>query len=137
MQDRADDARLCHAGECLLAGQHFVQDRAEREDVGARVGLAAVELLGCHVLQRAENLSGGGERAHFGRHAGYTGVTRRAPRVDGIAGRLREAEIQEGGAAAGQHDVGGLEIAMHHAVAVRVVERVGELNRDGQRLRHR
>ena len=33
-----------------------------------------------------------------------------------------------------QHDVGGLEIAMRDALAVRLVERVGDLDRDLQRL---
>ena len=42
-------------GERLLPGHHLVEHAAEREDVGARVGLAALELLGRHVLERAED----------------------------------------------------------------------------------
>ena len=38
-----------------VAGQHFVKQRAEREDVGARIHLLAAQLLGRHVGQRADH----------------------------------------------------------------------------------
>jgi hypothetical protein len=41
--------------ERLHAADHFVENRAERKDVGARVGLFAANLFGRHVLQRANN----------------------------------------------------------------------------------
>ena len=39
----------------FLPGDHLVHDGAEREDVGAPVGLDAVELFRRHVLHRAED----------------------------------------------------------------------------------
>ena len=41
-------------GTRMRAGEHFVQERTEREDVAARVRLLAVQLLGRHVLQRPD-----------------------------------------------------------------------------------
>ena len=50
------------------------------------------------------------------------------------AAQLREAEVEQLGAALRQHDVRGLQIAMRDPRAVRLVERVGDLDRDLQRL---
>jgi len=38
-----------------VAGDRFVEERPERKDVGSRVGVAPFELLGRHVLERAEH----------------------------------------------------------------------------------
>ena len=55
--------------------------------------------------------------------------------VDCTAARgLRQAEVEQLRARSGEHDVAGLQIAMHDAGAMRRVERLGDLNRDGQRL---
>ena len=43
--------------------------------------------------------------------------------------QLRQPEVQQLRAGLRQHDVGGLEIAMDDALAVRLVERVGDLER--------
>ena len=43
------------AGERFLAGRHLVEHRAEREDVRPRVARLALELLGRHVLDGAED----------------------------------------------------------------------------------
>ena len=48
------DAWLAPAN-AFLPGRHLVEHGAEREDVGARVGLLALELLGRHVLERPED----------------------------------------------------------------------------------
>ena len=49
-------------GERRLAGQHLVEHRAERVDVGPRVEIVlAGGLLGAHVLRRAETHAGLGE----------------------------------------------------------------------------
>ena len=47
---------------------------------------------------------------------------------------FREAKIEQLRAARRQHDVGGLQIAMDDPVAMRVVERAGDLDRVRQRL---
>ena len=54
-ENRRDQARLALAFERLASRRHLVDQRAEREDVGARVGVLAFELLGRHVLERAED----------------------------------------------------------------------------------
>ena len=46
-------ARLAFEGRAPR--QHLEQHRAERKDVGACVGFEALDLLGRHVLKRAEN----------------------------------------------------------------------------------
>ena len=59
---------------------------------------------------------------------------RRRRRVFGRQ-RLRQAEVENlDGAVVREHDIRGLEVAVHDAVLVRCLERVGDLPRDGQRL---
>jgi hypothetical protein len=53
--DAGNDASLTASFESTASGDHFVQDQAEAEDIGARVGLPALELLRRHVLERADN----------------------------------------------------------------------------------
>ena len=46
-----------------LAGEHLVEDHAQRIDVGAMIDLKRVlDLLGGHVLRRADNLTGACQR---------------------------------------------------------------------------
>ena len=56
-----------------------------------------------------------------------------APSPAGSA-TLRQAEVEELRSRLRQHDVAGLEVAMDDARAVRLVERVGDLRADPQRL---
>ena len=49
-------AWLC-PGKGALPRRHLVDDRAEREEIGARVHGASFELLRRHVLQRAHQTS--------------------------------------------------------------------------------
>ena len=65
-QDGADERGLTAPFEGPLAGQHLVEDRAEREDVGARVSDRAFQLLGRHVLERPEDRALLGQRPRFG-----------------------------------------------------------------------
>ena len=55
LQNRAEQARARLAFERRAAGEHLEQQRAEREDVGARVGLEPFDLFGRHVLKRPED----------------------------------------------------------------------------------
>ena len=54
-EDRRNHGRIAVMRERALARGHLVKDHAEREDVGAGIGVAAFELLRRHVAQRAQN----------------------------------------------------------------------------------
>jgi len=124
-EDGGSHAELALAPESALASEHFVEDRAERKDVTAAVEFLAFDLLGRHVLDRANDgavLSGG-----------RTGGGERGGAGESDCG-LREAEVQELGAGFGEHDVAGLQIAVHDAAAVSFVERVGDFGANFQNL---
>ncbi|MDO8795479.1 MAG: hypothetical protein Q7J25_12760 [Vicinamibacterales bacterium] len=122
IDDRGDQARLAAALERLSPGDHLVQERAERKDVGARVGVPRLELLGRHVLKRPQDRAVGRQRLLDRRHhrRARGGPTRRA--------HLRQTEVEQLRALFRQHDVGRLEVAMDDALAVRAAERVGDLD---------
>ena len=88
LQDSRDQARLTLPREGLLARHHLVDDRAEREDVRAGVSLFPLELLGSHVLQRAED----------GAFARQPRTLRRQPRHPDLATdrlQLRQPKVEE------------------------------------------
>jgi hypothetical protein len=108
------------------AGGGFVKDRAQSEDVGAGIGIASLQLLRCHVLQRPDDLLLPCEHG-FGRI------------LRGHRGRrhcLRQPEVQQLRSRAGQHDVRRLQVAVDDALPVCLVEGIGNLNRDLQNLRY-
>ena len=101
--------------------------RAEREDVGTRVGWRALHLFGRHVLQRADDRAlcrgrPGRGREHRERLPG---------RADGV---LREAEVEKLGARRREHDVAGLQIPMDDALPVCRLERVRDLDAEAEDL---
>ena len=108
MNDLVEQSGRVRAAEAIAAGQHPIGDGAERELVGA-----AVDRLGVapHLL-----------RCHVGRGAEYV-VRQRKPAIGGP--HLGDAEVEHFddlvGLAVdgGQEDVGRLEVAMDHPVAVR------------------
>ena len=104
------------AGERRLAGQHVIGRDAERVDVAAGVELAAFDLFGAHVERRAHRDADLREvRAAVALHAG-------------------EAEVGDFHfAAAGEHDVFGLDVAVDDAFAGRFGERGGDLPQDIER----
>jgi hypothetical protein len=61
--DEEHRVHRCLALEGETAGQHLVQDDAQRVDVGrgADRHAAAVDLLGCHVVRRADDLAAAGQ----------------------------------------------------------------------------
>ncbi len=84
----------------LAAGQHLEKDDAEAVEVAARIGGLAVSLLRAHVVRCAEDQAALREIQPLGRI-------------------LRQSEIDQGDASVlPQHDVAGLQIAMHHAISV-------------------
>ena len=102
---------------------HLVDDRAECEDVGPRVGVTSFELLGRHVVQRPD------DRALFGDRVGRPRRGDRAARDRIRRPHLRDAEVEQLDAGARQHDVRRLQIAMDDALAMGMVERIGDLDR--------
>ena len=99
--------------ERQLAGEDLVQHQAERVDVALDGDFLARELLGRHVGRRAV--------AHFG--------------AFDLARQSGQSEIGEQHlAAAVEHDVGRLQVAMQHALFVRGGESGAELARDLERL---
>src|SRR5208337_3042822 len=102
--------------EGRLAGKHFVEHGAERVDVAALIAALALYLFGRDVIGRAKS---GRERS-----------LRDAARVF-LQGN---AEVDDLDAIAfADHDVLGLQIAVHHAVLVQIVEGIanGYSKRDG------
>ncbi len=105
------------AGERLLAGQQLVEDHARGKEVRPAVDGLAHELLGRHVARGAEHHAGLGE-------------------VRGL--EPRNAEIGDLRGAVGEDDdVGRLDVAVDHAVLVRVLERLEQLAHDAHDVVHR
>ena len=75
-QDRRHRLRARLAREGPASRQHLVEHRAEREDVGARVGGLAAHLLGRHVADRSQDRARL-RRARGGRRARLAAVARR------------------------------------------------------------
>ena len=120
-EDPRHDGLRRGAGERRLAGEHLVEHAAQGVHVAAGGDLPlAHRLLGAHVVRGAE------------RHAGF-----RHARPAGLAGGKRDAEVGHQGPAVVQQDVFGLDVAMDHVVAVRVVQRARHLGGDAHRVRHR
>ena len=113
-----DDGLGRGTGERWLARQRLVQYTRETVDVAAAIDLPGSSgLFGRHVGRGADHQSRLGEF-----------VPARG------ADRARDAEIGHDRMTTGQHDVLGLDVAMHDVMAVRVRQRVGDLARDLQRV---
>ena len=103
------------------AAGHLVQDDAKCPNVASRVGHPSLQHFGGHVGQRARNAGG---IAGLGLRAGHR---RRLQCAHG------NAEIENLGAPVRRdHDVRALEVPVHDAVSMGVLERVGELPPDAR-----
>ena len=114
----------------VAAGGELVEDEAEGEDVGLNSGLPGDELLGRHV---GDGAAAGGVGAAFG--GGAIGLLGSGGVEVGLVGAeaAGEAEVEDlDEAAVGEHDVGGLEVAMEDAERVRGGEAVGDLDAGGE-----
>ena len=89
LQNRAEQARARLAFERRAPGEHLEQQRAEREDVGPRVGLEPFDLFRRHVLKRAE------DRALRRQVRRRRRQHREPARRDDRRGALREPEVEE------------------------------------------
>ena len=108
--------RLLRAADCC-AGEHFVEDAAERIDVRARIGRFAFPLLWCHVARRAHHRAAGRDRL--------------------ILARSRQPEIQHLDAGWRDHDVARFEIAVNDVLGVRLGQCSGNLGGIQERRVHR
>ena len=100
--------------ERLAAGQQLVEHAAEREHVGARVGLLAAHLLGGHVVRRPHHRAG----------AGHVGAAQ--------AGQPEVHDLDH--AARQQVDVRRLEVAVDDVLRVGEGEALGDLLDHGELL---
>ena len=107
-----DDGQLGVAVEGAYTGEAFVEDAGERVLVGARVDLAAFDLFGWDVVDRADEAAVAGEAGDGGDVAG-------------------EPEVADEGALAvsvsAEEDVAGLDVAVDEPGVVGGVQRSGDL----------
>ena len=115
----AEDLLRRGADEGRPPGEELVCHHAEGIDVGALVDLPlGHRLFGGHVRRGAERDPDAGDAARAGR----------------LAHRLRDPEVHDQGVTAGEHHVVGLDVAVHHPLAVCVGERVRHLGKDPHHL---
>jgi hypothetical protein len=130
VEDRRQRVDRGLALEGGLAGHEFVENRAERELIGTEVDPPTGGLLRRHVAHRAED--GAGSRS------GQIHLQRVLAGIGHRRHDLRQAEVENLHVpVAGDHDVLGLEIAMHDAALMRGGEAVGDLGGDVEDGAHR
>ena len=115
LRNRLHDREVVGAFKGLDAGQQLVEDHAGGEQIGPRVHLQALHLLGRHVLQGADH-----------RALGSRGIAR--------VGDTGDAEITELDPSTGiEHHVGRLDVAVDDALLVREAQCRQQLAHDGER----
>ena len=114
------------SAEGKLTGEQLEGQHAEREDIAATIEGFAADLLGAHELRRAQNdsrLSELGELRTGPALLGETEIHDHRARIIGLA------------RVGNEHDVLGLEIPMHDAEIVGVLESMTDLDEDRDPLR--
>ena len=109
--------------ERQLSRGHFIKHHTERKQIGARVEGLPLDLLGRHVQRGADGIPLPGEIVKC---AG--GPFLAASARFGTMGYFGQSKIQDlRTIAAGDEDIGRLDIPMHDARAVSGIERIGDL----------
>ena len=133
VQDVVEDHRAGGARERLPAGDQLIEDAAQREEVAARVEFLATGLFGRHVGDGADGGAGAGEKQSLRIDEGLAAKVSMVLRQE-----LGEAKIENfDGAAPGDENVGGFDVAVDDAFFVGGVEGVGQLDADVDRARNR
>ena len=121
------------AGEERPAGEHLVEQDAEGPDVGALVDRLAARLLRAHVGGGAEDEPGRGPGVGEGRRLRRV-AARPAARTVAAPG-LRETEVEDLDLALRrQLHVRGLQVAVDDALLVGLLQGLGDLLREADRL---
>ena len=133
-QNLVEDHRRAFARQIALAGRHFVEHRAEAEQVRAGVHVFAARLLGRHVGHRAHGHAGTGEmvfvqvRCGRGRITGILAMCFHG-RDARATGQFCQVEFENLWLAErGDKNIRRLDVAMRDALLVRGVQRVGNLD---------
>ncbi len=116
VENSGDDGGRIRTVEGPAASEHFVQHATEREQVAARIGFLALQLLRRHVLQRAHHFA-------FARD----GLRERGVGFLERSAVLGQSKIQQLNPRARYQDIGGLQIAMRNAFFVRGIQRIQNL----------
>jgi hypothetical protein len=103
-----------------------VDDRSKSVDVRAPVDRFTFELFRRHVVHRSNKHPGTGCLAY--------GWNRRCPAAVGCPIQFRDTKVEQLGSRLGQHDVGGLQIAVRDALPVCGVQRIRHMRGDVERL---
>ena len=111
------------------SGRHLIENRPEAEQVGAGIHFFTARLFRRHI----------GDGSYRGAGTGQHRAVERRPRRNRcllmFARQLCQTEVEHfGPAPGGNENIGGLDIAMHDSLAVRGIERVGNLNCDVKNL---
>ena len=123
-QDGIENYRRGISGEGHASRGHFIKDGAEGEQVGAGIEFFAAGLFGRHVGDRANGRSRTGQ-VLFNRRAFGGGRLR--------ARQLRQSEVEDFSLTAFRNkDVGRLDVSMNDFFSVRCIERVGDLDGQGE-----
>lgn len=120
--DGGDETGFRLGLEGALTGGHLIEHRTQGKDIGPSIGLEALELLGCHVLEGSENRAGFRQGLRFGGQVGQAIERWRA-----LGCRLGQAEVEKLGSRSGEHDVAGLEVSVGNALTVGCIERRRDL----------
>ncbi len=118
----------CVAGKGEAAGGHFIEHRAEGEQVSAGIEFLAASLLGRHIGNGADGRSRTGEQRGFlgCRHSGNAFVTRNA---------LDQTKIEDLGVALlGDEDVRRLDGAVNDSSGMSGGESIGDFNAEIEKL---